>query len=349
MLDSAEQQQQQHEMEHRIPNVAAMLLSMQANLSDDAAYAASVLAHGHCHVAQYVIEQASSQMPVCRHLLTDGCYRADCTYSHDIDHHTCVFWLKSHCSKGPARCRFLHGFSEKLLENLPDHIVQDFYSHQQGHITDEYYMVADGVRAHYDTNGMLASPEPVVQPTPPSKNSFANIASLGYNNRQSFVSSNASDAKSNGNMTQKRQQIPTTLIPQNLWNAHENRDASAFYIADPIERYTTVSAAIQVPRVDVIDLHFQSMKTFPIVLDTILPQKFRTMSEVWIITGTGHHVGTRTHQKGGSTLENAVLDYLLSNFNSDEYTISKGRDRNGQGGAIFIQWKTQKQSQRRII
>ena len=185
--------------------------------------------------------------------------------------------------------------------------------------------------------------------------------------------------KSNGATTttiqQALQQLPNILIPQSLWQAHENRNASAFYISDPLERYYTVSATIPSTAVSsknrsgsnnmVVDLHFQSIKTFPVVLDTILPDKLSLLTPsfdssnngnnvdntngIWIVTGTGHHVNTqRTHQKGGSTLESAVLEYLISNYVIPSSTndnrngtirIYKGRDRNGKGGAIFLQRK----------
>jgi hypothetical protein len=79
-----------------------------------------------------------------------------------------------------------------------------------------------------------------------------------------------------------------------LWNPHENRDASVFHITDPIDRYNKVSATVK--RRDVVDLHFQSTKTFATVLSTILPMKLSELDEVWIVTGTGHHVSSKTHQ-----------------------------------------------------
>ena len=82
-----------------------------------------------------------------------------------------------------------------------------------------------------------------------------------------------------------------------------------------------------------IDLHFQSIKTFPVVLSEVLPDKLVKFSQVWIVTGTGHHVGNKTHQKGGGALENAVVEWLQH----EGYGFKRGKDRNGQGGAILVE------------
>lgn len=48
----------------------------------------------------------------------------------------------------------------------------------------------------------------------------------------------------------------------------------------------------------------------------------------------GHHVASRTHQKGGGALESAVLDYL-----KDLYNVARGRDKAGQGGVLLVKKK----------
>jgi hypothetical protein len=74
------------------------------------------------------------------------------------------------------------------------------------------------------------------------------------------------------------------------------------------------------------------MKTFASVLGVVLPQKLANHEEVWVVTGTGHHVGSRTHQKGGGALESAVIEWL----SGSGYNFARGRDRNGLGGAILV-------------
>jgi hypothetical protein len=399
-------EQELHQYEHQDvdeyirSNVVGMLLQwyVAQDLCYDAAYAATCMANNNVILAQYIIASAFTQIPICKHLLNDGkCYRADCTFNHNIDQHTCVFWMKSRgCSKRDSAidpCRFLHGFSPKLLENIPEQIqIQAAAAnHSHNSTITPYRNVRDFYATSVPTNSIsdTGNNHPSNTDTTSNVKSFANIASKGYSTKKSFTQLHQDQVpitKSNSIATtataiqQVLQQLPTMLIPQNLWQAHENRDASAFYISDPLERYYTVSATTPSTATssknshnsnNIIDLHYQSIKTFPVVLDTILPEKLTLLTPpsdssihgsslntngIWIVTGTGHHVNTqRTHQKGGSTLENAVLEYLISNYvlsptndnstgivtasSPNKYRIYKGRDRNGKGGAIFIQRK----------
>ena len=81
-----------------------------------------------------------------------------------------------------------------------------------------------------------------------------------------------------------------------------------------------------------IDLHYQSTKTFGVVLAQVLPEKLKEYDSVWVVTGSGHHVGSKTHQKGGGALESAVLSWL----STEGYDFVRGRDRNGHGGAVLV-------------
>ena len=281
--------------------------------SHAAATAAAQLARGNGPIAQYILQQAAAQVPVCRHLLADGCYRADCSFSHDIQNHTCLFWLKSQCGKGEGQCRFLHGLSEVLLDALPD-------AYRSLGIDDDDWEDDDD----FDEQPVLV--------VPTSQHSFANIASQGYHARQSFPEFCAASKEPSP------KPAPRIPIPQHLWYAQ--RDPSAFGIADPLERYYAVMAA-SVKERNVMDLHYQSLQTFAVVLDALLPEQLAQCGEgegVWIITGTGHHVGG--HQKRHvSTLEGAVWEYLQQQGYATDprYRLAQGRDRNGQGGALYIQ------------
>jgi hypothetical protein len=170
-----------------------------------------------------------------------------------------------------------------------------------------------------------AGPPASSSTAPSSSFSFANIASQGYNDTSSFPRSQEQPGPAAPPPV-----VPTVRIPQDLWNPHENRDSSLFYIADPIERYRKVALTVQ--REDILDLHFQSTKTFPFVLSTVLPEKLAHSEEVWIVMGTGHHVGSKTHQKGGGALETSVVSWLTH----EGYLFARGRDRNGQGGAVLV-------------
>tara|TARA_B110000305_G_C18981062_1_gene421670 strand:+ start:224 stop:532 length:309 start_codon:yes stop_codon:yes gene_type:complete len=84
-----------------------LLISMNVELGVDAANAAINLGGGDINHGQFVIDNAFASAPVCRHLLNGGCYRSDCTFSHDVDEHTCLFWLRGVCTK--TDCQFFHG------------------------------------------------------------------------------------------------------------------------------------------------------------------------------------------------------------------------------------------------
>lgn len=320
-----------------------ILLSMNHDLSEEAALEAGLMANADFNVAQYLVDSAISAKPVCRHMLHDGCYRSDCQFSHDVEGHTCLFWLRGRCGKGTS-CKFLHGFNPKLLDGIdvgndtvqskstavPIHSSNNYgspYQASSGPPSDSFTSYSLPTRG-FDTNGYeankLGSPWQSM-PTASTGFSFANIASKGYDEAK-FASPGG--VESHGSLSSST--LPTVRIPQDLWNPHENRDASVFHIPDPIERYNKVSAGIK--RRDVVDLHFQSTKTFVTVLSTILPQKLAELDQVWIVTGTGHHVGSKTHQKGGGALERAVTTWLIE----EGYNCFKGKDRNGLGGAVLV-------------
>jgi len=342
--------------QQRLSSCVEILLSMNHDISEEAASAAGLLAQTDFNLAQHIIDSAISAPPICRHMLQDGCYRSDCTFSHDIERHTCLFWLRGRCGKGSA-CKFFHGFHEKLLNGIDTSTYHKEQQIDKRESSSGYYQPystqygsprtsvssltgypASAKDSFSGTMSPLLTSSWQITPSMPSSSlgsapvSFANIASKGYQKNQ--FSAQESSPLSNGQNGMKKMQIPTVPIPQDLWMAHENRDSSAFYISDPLTRYQAVATSNQ--RSDVIDLHFQSINTFPVVLDTILPLKLNkseaNLRPVWIITGTGHHVGSRTHQKGGGALETAVIEWLLNH----NYKFSRGKDRNGRGGALLV-------------
>mmetsp|Transcript_17048 Transcript_17048/g.39157 ORF Transcript_17048/g.39157 Transcript_17048/m.39157 type:complete len:681 (+) Transcript_17048:1152-3194(+) len=342
--------------QQQLNSCVEILLSMNPELSEEAASAAGLMANTDFNLAQHIIDSALRAPPICRHMLHDGCYRSDCTFSHDVDGHTCLFWLRGRCGKGSA-CKFFHGFHEKLLDGID---ISEYNSQQQnngmGSSSGYEQMFPPSLTSASTTSssgldggfGGMFSPllsnswqtpslseasfgiggnKSLKSPNETTQFSFANIASKGYE-KSRFTEAAGSPTL---NSTKS---IPTVRIPRDLWNPHENRDASVFYISDPLERYQKVALSVQ--RSDVIDLHFQSTKTFPVVLQTMLPLKLnggdKKARPIWIITGTGHHVGTKTHQKGGGALESAVIEWLIEN----NYSFSRGKDRNGQGGAVLV-------------
>jgi hypothetical protein len=313
------QRQQQFHQQDCIYTTSEQLLSMNAALSPEAAWTASHHAHGDINLAQYLVECTNADVPICRDfLLHDVCYRADCTFSHDRpEHHTCVFWFKSSCGKG-AGCRFLHDFSPRLVQSLPQLVQQ-----QQAVVTLPLHPAA------------VDNPELRV---PSGASSFANVAQQDYapHEKPQFVEKPQPRAATVSVNNKKK--IRTIPIPLEIWNVTENRDAAVFAMYDdPMERYAAVQRQRQKQQPNnaqdnVMDLHYQSLATFPVVLDTLLDGLLEQHGTVWIVTGTGHHVGRRTHQKSGGALEAAVLSYLTEHG----YSFKQGKDKTGQGGALFV-------------
>ena len=312
-----------YEAEQAFESSVEILLSMNPDISEEAARRALELVQGDVNWGQYLVDLALSAPPVCRHLLRDGCYRRDCQFSHDIDGHTCVFWMRGRCGKGDA-CQFRHGFDEKAVEDALASSVGVNDTSETKHV------VASEVDPPLPTAGLSAEAkkqESIWGRT--SSTSFAQIASQGGPPSTAFPSLSSSLSKKMQPLaSQNKRRVD---IPQDLWHAHENRDSAVFYISDPLERYHAVAASVQ--RKNVVDLHFQSTKTFATVLEAVLPEKLAGHpGGVWIVTGTGHHVGSKTHQKGGGALENAVIKWLAE----AGYDFSRGRDRNGLGGAVLV-------------
>ena len=357
----------------QIDATAELLLSMQSDLSPDAASTASMMAYGDFNVAYYLIEQALNASPVCRHMLQYACYRADCAFSHDVDGHTCSFWLRGRCGKGD-QCRFLHGFNQALLEGVDLETLNSggVDQRQEEPSSGPGAIVTQNLLRHNEKRGkdsvFGSSGSPCLTSSPPSgldpefssfslpkaaasKSESSNISVMSFakiaasNNLPSVASTlslNSSPLMGTSSNVGKQKE-KTTKIPQELWTSSVNRDSSVFHIADPIERYNAVNnpqnrakqAAAGLPYV--MDLHYQSVKTVPVVLASLLPQKLEESKlqqerGVWIVTGSGHHVNIQSHQKRNGVLESAVLKWLQD----EGYEFFRGKDRNGHGGAIYV-------------
>eukprot|EP00978_Attheya_sp_CCMP212_P000726 scaffold1449_cov56-Attheya_sp.AAC.1 len=119
-------------LRQQIESASQLLLSMNSDLSEEAAMEAAFLSNGDVNIAQYAIDEAVSAPPVCRHMLHSACYRSDCQFSHDVEGHTCLFWLRGRCGKG-EQCKFLHGLSENLLEGMNKDFLQGHHENVDRH------------------------------------------------------------------------------------------------------------------------------------------------------------------------------------------------------------------------
>jgi hypothetical protein len=128
----------------------------------------------------------------------------------------------------------------------------------------------------------------------------------------------------------QRPQPKKVRIPQALWVADTQRNPALFNIADPLVRYKEVNKFCAIA--GVVDLHFQSTKTVSVVLDSELPKELSGKEgKAWVITGTGHHVSKKTHQKAGALFP-AVEQYLQG----EGYTYAIGVDPKGKSGAFLV-------------
>lgn len=121
----------------------------------------------------------------------------------------------------------------------------------------------------------------------------------------------------------------TIRVPQDLWIAY--RDASVFEVRDPFERFQRVQA--NHCRSDVLDLHFQSARTAKLILDHHLVGCLqRSSTGVWVITGSGHHAPTNSHQKLRGHLHAIVKEYLKERC----FKFLVAKDNRGHAGAFFV-------------
>lgn len=127
-----------------------------------------------------------------------------------------------------------------------------------------------------------------------------------------------------------RWQPKKVKVPQSIWTHDLQRDPAAFQIEDPIARYEAVN---QETHSYVMDLHFQSTRTAPVVLDELLESALaahQSRGHVWVVTGTGHHTG-KSHVKAGALFE-AVKAYLIE----CGYDFDLGADKGGYLGAFCV-------------
>lgn len=194
-----------------------------------------------------------------------------------------------------------------------------------------------------------ASAPVVTPPAPPTldESAFPGLSALGLNlnntdealslNGLSFAARAAKAPTSNEPVpyrglaiTQSARKPTSVKVPREIWVPLRN--AKVFEVQDPLERYRMVSANHD--RSDVVDLHFQSSRTAPLVLEHVLDAALRANAAgVWIVTGSGHHAPQNSHQKTKASLFNFVGDLLTA----QGYSSVVAKDHNGFAGAYLVQ------------
>jgi len=175
----------------------------------------------------------------------------------------------------------------------------------------------------------------------------------------------AAGGECTANVEQKRK---TVVIPKEVWlPSTANSDCFHLY-PNPIERFNAVNqhhksylASVTIPKffedkgsnhssrnkakkgkVALLDVHFQSGKTITPVLNRFLTPALKRNDEVWVVTGSGHHVSVgHQRREGGGVLFNAVKRYLEDREEEMMLEFRIGKDTSGgknknSGGAFLV-------------
>jgi hypothetical protein len=240
--------------------------------------------------------------------------------------------------------------------------------------------------AMLNANDPLCSRSPVVKEPTSTKGGWARIAAKppvpiqkqsvteiknGISSNAGFANNISAPGEGSVNSEQKR---GTVVIPKEVW-LPSTANADCFHLyPNPIERFKAVNnhhksyiASVDIPlsfdncniniinsgsspnsksKVALLDVHFQSAKTITPVLNRFLVPALKKNDEVWIITGSGHHVVVgHQRREGGGVLFNAVKRYLEEHEDELALEFRIGMDASGgknksSGGALLVRKAT---------
>ena len=222
----------------------------------------------------------------------------------------------------------------------------------------------------------IAAKAPVPIQKPAVVTEIRNGHDISSNNNSNNNSSSVATSVET-NPDQKRIMV---VIPKEVW-LPSTANADCFHLyPNPIERFKAVNnhhksylASVDIPlsfdnncnnhnhnhnnnnrstsptelfqqkaKVAVLDVHFQSAKTVTPVLNRFLVPALKKNYEVWIITGSGHHVAVgHQRREGGGVLFNAVKRYLEDHSEELALEFRIGKDTSGgknksSGGALLV-------------
>jgi hypothetical protein len=304
----------------QMESTVSLLLTMNYGLSEEAAQEAAWVSQADVNLAQHFLDQAWNAPPVCRHMLNHACYRSDCQFSHDVEGHTCLFWLRGKCGK--PNCKFLHGFAKS---NIPDNYTickpiptTNLVEHNQNHtrptptLSSSPLFLSSSLDAftpknadtnhannfanyfhHQDTDTIttsssstsssLSSSFPTIKDAPDTTTTTNNNNS--HNNKPTF--SFAKIATKGYHQSKSFHDTTTTNNSNNSSSNYNNLSCSV----KKVSKMTKSPKVVKVPqdllwnvgkRKDVIDLKGQSNSTFAAFLATVLPEKLNSHSQVWL-------------------------------------------------------------------
>ena len=328
-----------------------LLLTMNYDLSEEAAReAAKVAPNADVNIAQHVLDQAMSAPPVCRHMLHDACYRSDCQFSHDVEGHTCLFWLRGKCGK--HNCKFLHGFSKKALDgvkflptpavnikiettNLLEHNMQNQLKSSNLNIPTPRQSLSSSPTCSSPL--FLSTSLDSFTPTTSEYRGFINSADSKFllppRDRSETPSvpvaspSPSTNIPLSSSLPEKTSSFSFAKIATKGYNQSssfsksdaatskkfQNKNAKKVkMIKMPPELLWNSSPATK--RKDVVELtHVHTTKTFQPLLATLLPEKLRNVDQVWILFERSNKVDL-----------NAVVQWLLQQH--PHYEVFKTKD-----------------------
>jgi hypothetical protein len=271
---------------------------------------------------------ARERMPLCSY--GAACARKDCVYRHDkpkaepaaggdANAAVCMAYVAGGCSFG-TRCRNYHP-SEQETAALAERYAKRPCMYGSGCTNPLCLYLHPQQAAEREMEGLALldddKPENILPPRTRVPIAVAPApAPLPLHSRAAA----AADADA--------------TIPEEIWVPCAARDASAFHIASPLDRFAAVNVCHA--RADVLDLHFQSAGTFEPVLDELLDARVRECGQVWVLTGSGHHVPGQSHQVKGGLLYQAVGEYLSRRAAEGGWALAPARDKNGYYSAFRV-------------
>lgn len=343
-----------------------LLLTMNYDLSEEAAReAAKVAPNADVNIAQHVLDQAMTAPPVCRHMLHDACYRSDCQFSHDVEGHTCLFWLRGKCGK--HNCKFLHGFSKKALDgvkfmptpavnikiettNLLEHNMQHQLKTSNHNIPTPRQSLSSSPTCSSPL--FLSTSLDSFTPTTSEYCGFINSADSKYllppRDKSETPpipvasSSPSTNIPLSSSLPEKSTSFSFAKIATKGYNQSssfsksdvatskkfQNKNAKKVkMIKMPPELLWNSSPATK--RKDVVELtHVHTTKTFQPLLGTLLPEKLRNVDQVWILFERSNKIDLNT-----------VVQWLLQQ--QPHYEVFKTKDAK----ALCVKKNLQQQQQ----
>jgi hypothetical protein len=208
-------------------------------------------------------------------------------------------------------------------------------------------------------------------PVPIQKQQSVTEIRNGISSNAGCVNDIVTSGEGSANNDQKR---GMAVIPKEVW-LPSTANADCFHLyPNPIERFKAVNnhhksylASVAIPlsfdnnninfiksgsspnsksKVALLDVHFQSAKTITPVLNRFLVPALKKNDEVWIITGSGHHVAVgHQRREGGGVLFNAVKRFLEEHEEELALEFRIGKDTSGgknknSGGALLVRKAT---------